>query len=248
MAWINERLPARTQPSVDGILFEPVSGLAEECVCERCRGLGRFEMDTLMTSIVANRLAEARPGLPLMLHYNASPKPRWWNGAPCTRREMSLGLAGLPASVRHIFGWLTDMTGEETDTEESLVDWLDADSRFQPYTRLSRVILYPDGAMPTESAEHRVARAFRWARLAAERGKTACSYDWRLFGGTEWAGHESEAPTTRECRRLPASLALMGETMCNPFLDAAGQRDLLERLRAGCEWDLDSPEAFYRGI
>ncbi len=244
--WVSETLARRVHPSIDGILYEPVSGLSQECVCERCRALGRFELDTLMTRIVSQRLEKAKPGLPIMLHLNAAAQPRGNLRARATRQDIARGLRGLPASIRCLFGWLTDMTETETDTEESLVDWLDADTRFQAYVRMSRVMLFPDGRASTASLEERVAMAFRWARLAADRGKTAYSYDWRLFGGAEWKGHESEAPTTRACGKLPASLALMGQTMLDPYLDRSGQRDLLRRLRADAEWDLEDPAVFYR--
>jgi hypothetical protein len=247
-AWVSKAFERRLEPGIDGILFEPPSGLSEECACEQCRALGRFALDTLMAQIVTEETRPRRPDLELMLHFNASSRLRSGQGGRFSRRGISYGLRDLPVSIRFIFGWLTEMTGTDTDNEESLVDWLDADPRFQAYTRLSRAILFPDGKASGMSIEDRTATAFRWARLAADRGKKAYSYDWRLFGGTEWAGHEHEAPTTRICRRLPASLALMGATLRQPWLDRKEQSELLARLRATAEWDLDDPAAFYRGL
>ncbi len=247
LQWVRATLERRVHPAIDGVLYEPVSGLAEECACDRCRALGRFGLDVLMANLVTDQLRKAKPDLEIMLHVNASRRIRRGSRGTVSRQDIAVGLRDLRASIRHVFGWLTDMTDEEVDTEASLVDWLDADPRFQAYTRLSRAILFPGGVTPAASVEERTAIAFRWARLAADRGKTAYSYDWRLFGGTEWEGHEREPPTTRIGTRLPASLALMGETMRNPSLDEKGQRDLLRRLRSTTEWDLENPSLFYRG-
>jgi hypothetical protein len=82
---------------------------------------------------------------------------------------------------------------------------------------------------PEQSAEQRVAEVFRWCRLAADRGKKGYSFDWRIFGGREWQGHQKEPPTTRLCRKIPASLSVMGTAMREPYLDLTQQRDLLDR-------------------
>jgi hypothetical protein len=248
LAWVRATLKRRVEPSIDGVLFEPPSGLSEECACDRCRAMDRFALDCLMSRIVTDALQAMKPGLEVMLHFNAAPRMRRGHRAAVTRQEIASGLRSLPAPIRRVFGWLTDMTETDRDTVESLVDWLEADPRFQAYTRLSRVILFPRGTTPEASLKQRIADSFLWARTAAERGKTAYSYDWRLFGGKEWEGHEADTPSTRTCARLPASLALMGATMTEPFLDAKGQEDLLKKLRASTEWDLDDPAAFYRGL
>jgi hypothetical protein len=246
-AWVAASLERRVHPAVDGILFEPPSGLSQECTCDQCHAVGRFGLDALMVKLVADELQRSRPGLELMLHMNASSRLRLDPARKYSRQDMAAGFRDLPRSIRYIFGWLTEMTDADFDTEASFADWLDADPRFQAYTRLSRVILFPDGNEPAASIEERTEAAFRWARLAAERGKKAYSYDWRLFGGTEWKGHEEETPTTRLSRRLPASLALMGATLLDPYLGRQGQRELLQKLRATAEWDLDSPASFYHG-
>ncbi len=115
------------------------------------------------------------------------------------------------------------------------------------FAKLGRVLLFPAGTPPSDSTEVRIARLFHWCRLSAERGKTGFLFDYRIFGGTEWQGHEKEEPYTRAGDRLPASVALMGAAMSDPYLDDAGQRNLVARLRRETEWDLDDPERFYRG-
>jgi hypothetical protein len=46
---------------------------------------------------------------------------------------------------------------------------------------------------------------------------------------------------------MPASLALMGATLEDPYLEEKGQRELLKKLRATAEWDLDNPASLYTG-
>jgi hypothetical protein len=186
-----------------------------------------------MVNFVAEQVGKMKPGLEVMLHMNAT-------GGKTVAQAMAAGLEGLPNTVHYIFGW-------NTDDEASFRDWLDADPRFQAFTHLQRTILFLDGKPSPLPIEERVAKAFRWARLAAGHGKKAYSYDWRLFGGTEWQGHKNGIPTTRLCARMPASIALMGATMKHPYLDEKGQRELLRNLRATTEWDLDDPVTFFRG-
>jgi len=231
--WVAKALERRIQPHMDGIVFEPPAETSQNCICDQCRPLNRFQLDVFMADLVTKHLRKAQPDLEVMLHMNAT-------GNKALKQTMAAGLGNLPSSIRYIFGW-------NTDDEASLTDWLDADPRFQAFTHLSRAILFPDGRASTQSAEERTAKAFRWARLAADRGKKAYSYDWRLFGGTEWKGHERDTPTTRLSTRMPASVALMGATMKDPYLAEKGQRELLKILRANAEWDLDNPATFYRG-
>ena len=114
--------------------------------------------------------------------------------------------------------------------------------------KLSRVLLFPEGKRPEQPAAQRVAEVFQWCRLAADRGKKGYSFDWRIFGGREWQGHQKEPPTTRLCRKMPASLSVMGTAMREPHLDVQQQRELIETLRTTSEWDLDDPSVFYRGV
>jgi hypothetical protein len=245
--WVAKRLGKRVQPDIDGVLFEPPPDLSEHCVCEQCQALSRLQLTVFMANFVTEHLKKAKPDLEVMLNVDAttSLRPGWRSKA--SRKDMAAAYRDLTSSIQYIFGWLTDMTGTDIDNEASLIDWLDADPRFQAYTRLSRVILFPDGKVPTQSVEERTAMAFRWARLAAERGKKAYSYDWRLFGGREWKGHDQATPATRLSAGVPASLALMGATLEDPYLDEKGQRQLLKKLRATAEWDLDDPASFYPG-
>jgi hypothetical protein len=153
---------------------------------------------------------------------------------------MSRGFGALRERIRHIFAW-------GADDEGALVRWLDADPRFEHFAKLGRVLLFPDGRVPQESVEGRVARVYDWCRLAAGRGKAGYLFDYRIFGATEWQGHEDEDPYTRDGDRLPASIALMGAAMCNPYLDAEDQLALIDTWRRKTDWDLDDPERFYRG-
>ena len=233
-AWVAKTLVKRLQPGIDGIVFEPPPETSRNCNCDQCRALSRFQLDTFMVNFVTEQVKKIKPDAEIMLHMNDT-------GGKATSQSMAAGLAGLAAPVRYIFGW-------NTDDEEAFRAWLDADPRFQPFTHLSRAILFPDGKPSPLSIEERTAHAFRWARLAADRGKKAYSYDWRYFGGTEWKGHEKEPPTTRLTKKMPASIALMGAVMKVPYLDRKGQLELLNKLRATTEWDLDDPASFYRGV
>jgi hypothetical protein len=233
--WVANSMYDRIQPDVDGIIIEPARETSRSCICERCSSLRPFEWDTLVINFIAGKLLSIKPGTEIMLHLSAVQATRE------TKRMMSADLGGLRKEVRHIFGW-------GTDDEESLTDWLDADPRFDAFTKISRVILFPGGTKPSASAEDRVARAFNWCRLAADRGKTAYSFDWRYFGGTEWTGHGKEFPSTRILRKMPASLAVMGKAMNDPYLDSKGQKEFLKYLRSDTEWDLDDPSLFYKGL
>jgi hypothetical protein len=233
--WVADSLVSRLQPNIDGILIEPAREGARDCICEQCRALRPFQWDALIINFIADRLLALKPDVQIMLHLNAVQATR------ATKQTMSADMGGLRKQVKHIFAW-------GIDDEASLVDWLDADPRFEAFTKLSRVILFPNGKAPDRSAEERVALVFRWCRLAADRGKTGYSFDWRLFGGREWEGREKDPPSTRIARKVPASIAVIGAAMKDPYLDAQGQRELLQMLRAEAEWDLDDPAIFYRSV
>jgi len=232
--WMAGILAKRLEPGIDGIVIEPARETGRNCICEKCRAMRPLEWDAMIINFLAERLARLKPDVKIMLHLSAVAASRE------AKRTMARELAGLPSSVEAMFAW-------GIDDEAAVTDWLDADPRFAAFTKLSRVILFPDGARPAEPLDARVAKLFRWCRLAADRKKTAYSFDWRLFGGREWTGHETEPPTTRTARTLPASLALMGAALREPRLDARQQRDLLASLRSRTEWDLDDPAVFYRG-
>lgn len=232
--WVARALAVRVQPDIDGILIEPARETFRNCICDRCRVPRPFEWDTFIINFMTDHLVALKPGIEIMLHLNVT------GNGPEADRAVATEFAGLRKSIRHIFAW-------GTDDERSLINWLDADPRFSPYIKYSRCLLFPDGSVPMTPAEERASKVFRWARFAADRDKQAYSYDWRIFGGTEWQGHRESGPTTRLCSRMPASIALMGAAMQDPYLDARAQRRLLGRLRRTTEWDLDDPRVFYLG-
>ena len=233
--WVADSLVSRLQPNLDGILIEPAREMFRNCICEQCRSLRPFQWDGLVVNFIADQVLALKPDVQIMLHLNVERMNK------AAKQTVSADLAGLRKPIKHIFAW-------GIDDEASLIDWLDADPRFEAFSKLSRVMLFPKGKVPVQSAEERVAMVFRWCRLAAERGKTGYSFDWRLFGGTVWKGHEKEPPSTRVARRMPASMAIMGAAMKEPYLDPQGQRELLQMLRAQAEWDLDDPAIYYRGV
>jgi nucleotide-binding universal stress UspA family protein len=233
--WMAGILAKRLEPGIDAIVIEPARETGRNCICKKCREMRPFEWDAMVINFLAERLVRLKPDVKIMLHLSAV------NADRAAKRVMARELVGLPRSVEAMFAW-------GIDDEAAVTDWLDAAPRFAAFTKLSRVILFPDGALPQQTTEQRVERLFRWCRLAADRGKTAYSFDWRLFGGREWKGHEAEPPTTRQARALPASLALMGAALRDPYLDAQGRRELLASLRSRTEWDVDDPAVFYRGM
>ncbi len=231
--WMAGILEDRLRPGVDGIDIEPAREIGRHCVCRRCAALNPYEWDAFIVSQMAEQISRINPSADVFLHL----KP------PDDREgkvEMSRELEAIGSRVSHMFAW-------GLDDKEVLVDWLETSPRFGQFAKLGRVLLFPDGKVATQSIEERVAKLFHWCRLSAERGKTGLMFDYRIFGGTEWQGHEDEEPYTRIGDRLPASIALMGAAMRAPYLDADGQLDLINRLHADTDWDLDDPARFYRG-
>ena len=233
--WVADALAQRIQPNMDGILIEPARQVYRNCICDKCRTLRSFQWDAFVVTFMAERLRALKPELKIMLHLNMAGADR------AAKQAAAADLTVLPPAIEHIFAW-------GLDDPASLVDWLDADPRFEAFTKLSRVLLFPDGKLPKQPAEQRVAEVFQWCRLAADRGKKGHSFDWRIFGGREWEGHQTDLPTTRLCRKMPASLAIMGAAMRDPYLDDQRQRELLQTLRTTSEWDLDDPSIFYHGV
>ena len=229
--WMAGILSERLAPGLDGIDIEPAREIRRNCICEQCQALEGYEWDVFVINFMADRIQILSPACEVLLHLKMAPE------GPGKRR-MSTTLQGLRPHIRHIFAW-------GADDELSVTDWLDADPRFEPFTKLARVLLFPEGINPTPSLEERVARTFSWCKLAADRGKSGHIFDYRIFGGTEWNGKNT--PTTRSGDRLPASIALMGAAMADPYLDNQDQKALLSELRNNCDWDLDSPERFYLG-
>ncbi len=230
-AWMGGILGERLAPGVDGIDIEPAREIGRNCICESCRALRPFQWDALVIGFLAERIHALKPDAEILLHLSMAPdKPG--------KQQMSRDLRCLPESIRHIFAW-------GADDEASLVDWLDADSRFEHFAKLGRVLLFPDGTPAGLPVAERVARTFRWCRLAADRGKTGYLFDYRIFGGREWQGHETDVPHTRRGSTRPASIALMGAAMNNPYLDEDGRLELIARLKSECDWDLEDPARFY---
>jgi hypothetical protein len=149
----------------------------------------------------------------------------------------------LKGRIHHIFGW-------EADEENVIGKWLDLDPRFEHFAKLGRVLLLPGGEAPTAPASERVARIFRWRRMSAEKGKTGYLFDYRIFGGMEWkmkGANCTEIPVTRWSAKIPASIAVMRAAMSDPYLNDAGQRELLARHRKEADWDPDDPDHFWKG-
>ena len=232
--WMASILADRIQPNLDGVVIEPAREIRRNCVCKRCLALRHYQWVTYIANFMADELQKLKPNLKIMLHLSAVQKDK------AAKQAMAQDLAGLRKSVKTIFAWGIDDT-------ESLTDWFDADPRFCAFTKLGRVTLFPGGVQSKQPIETRVGNLFRWCRLAAERDKSGYMFDWRIFGGTEWKGHEQEPPSTRIDNKLPASIALMGAALRSPSLDEHGQQQLIAELRSKTDWDLDDPTVFYRG-
>ncbi len=228
--WMTQILADRLEPGLDGIDIEPAREIGRNCLCERCSALSPYEWDVMVVNFLTERIHAIRPDAEVMLHIKMDSDREG-------KRQMAEAFEGIRGEVRHIFAW-------GADEEASLVDWLDAAPRFEHFAKLGRALLFPEGT-PENAVEDRVARAFSWCRMAAERGKTGYLFDYRIFGGKEWRGREDVAPYTRKGIQLPASIALMGAAMQDPYLDDAGRGELIARLKAEADWDLDEPERFY---
>lgn len=231
--WMHGLLPDRLEPQLDGIMFEPAREISRQCICERCRSLTPNEWDVKVLNDLIGQVVRLNPETRVMPYL-------FIPGGREDKLRLAQDLRELHPAVKHVFAW-------GMDSESSLIDWLEADPRFFPYTKIGRIILFPDGKAPARSAAERVATLFEWCRLAADRGKTAYMFDYRVFGGREWAGHEEDEPATRLSDRIPASLAIAGAAMNDPDMTRTEQHALLERLRETADWDLDDPGYFYRG-
>ena len=229
-AWMTEILADRLEPGLDGIDIEPAREIGRNCICERCGALSPYEWDVMVVNFLTERIHAIRPDAEVMLHIKMDPDREG-------KRRMAEAFEDIAGDVRHIFAW-------GGDEEASLVDWLDAALRFEHFAKLGRALLFPEGR-PENAVEDRVTRTFSWCRMAAERGKTGYLFDYRIFGGKERQGHEGVVPYTRQGGRLPASVALMGAAMQDPYLDEAGQRELIAQLRAETDWDLEDEGRYY---
>lgn len=231
--WMAEQLRHRVQPDIDGIFIEPAQVISRNCTCERCRRLLPHGWDVFVVNQMTDVIKGIRPDVVVIPYVQQA-------GGRRQKEQMAEAYGTMDSRIRTIVSW-------GSDDEGALVDWLEADPRFSAFTKLGRVMLFPDGTPPTAPVEERVKNVFRWCRLAAERGKEAYVFDYRIFGGRERQGHHQDEPCTRVSARMPASLGVIGAALANPYLDGEGQARLLQRLRHESDWDLENPEYYYRG-
>ena len=152
---------------------------------------------------------------------------------------MSRDLRCLPESIRHVFAW-------GADDEASLVDWLDADSRFEHFAKLGRVLLFPDGTpagLPSRNASHVLFDGAGWPRTGARPDTSLTTASSVEVNGR---GTKPMFPIPGGGSTRPASIALMGAAMNNPYLDEDGRLELIARLKSECDWDLEDPARFYK--
>lgn len=231
--WMASIIPKRLEPDIDGIVIEPAREILRNCMCSKCQELLPYRWNVYILNFLTDEIHKLNSNIEVIPYLKMSEgreeKQAWAKELKALRKE-----------INHIFAW-------GMDTYDDMIDWLDADLRFEPFTKLSRVLLFPSGKKPSTSIEDRVSSVFRWCKMAADRGKKGYMFDYRIFGGREWQGHENDVPCTRVSDRVPASLMIAGEAMKNPYLDKKGQSELIDYLNEIADWDLDDPEYFYRG-
>jgi len=235
--WFVGMMERLLEPDMDGIDIEPARHTSLRCICPRCSAMNLFEWDVFVANFCAERILQIKPDAEIFMHVYV----KYLTGGGDT---MKRAYRQLNDRIHHIFGW-------GADDKKAMSNWLDLDPRFGHFAKLGRVLLFPGGEVPTTPAAERVARIFRWCRFAAEKGKKGYLFDYRMFGGAEWerkaATNLPDIPATRMAKRLPASIAVMGAAMCDPYLDEKGQRELLDQLKKDADWDLDDPACFWRG-
>lgn len=235
--WFAGMMARLLEPDVDGLDIEPARHTSCRCVCPQCSAMNPYEWDVYVTNSCAEHILRIKPNAEIFMHVYTKYLIEPGDAMKDAYRQLN-------HRIHHIFGW-------EADDEQTMRHWLDLDPRFGHFAKLGRVLLFPGGDPPTTPAFARVARVFRWCRLAAEKGKKGYLFDYRMFGGVEWK-QESDAgcpnsPVTRQAKKLPASIAVMGAAMRDPYLDETGQSRLLERMRNDTDWDLDDPACFWIG-
>jgi hypothetical protein len=231
--WSARMILQRLEPDIDSIVIEPARMISRQCLCPRCTALLPYEWDVMVVNDLADHLYRVKPDIDIWPYV-------YMPGDRSDMLRMAEAYRGLGAELRRIFAW-------GPDGGQAMTDWLRSDSRFHPYVKLGRAILFPDGRGFGQSAEERVEEVFRRCRMAAELGKECFMFDYRVFGGREWIGHEHDEPVTRQGANVPASLAVIGAAMNRPYMEAYEQRQLLAGLRANSDWDLDDPRYFYQG-
>lgn len=234
--WLLGMTEAMLVPDVDIIDIEPGRHTYRRCLCAACSAMNPYEWDVFTTNMIAERILRTNPRAEIWMHVFVD----CFEGAGAEFRQ---AYGRLNPRIRHIFGW-------EADNEAAMERWLSLDPRFEHFAKLGRVLLFPDGRTPATPAAERVARIFRWSRTSAEKGKKGYLFDYRIFGGMEWQMKDAagfKMPVTRRSDKIPASIAVMGAAMNDPYMDDAGQRSLLARLRWDADWDLDDPAHFWKG-
>jgi len=230
--WMKNNLHKRLQPDIDGIFIEPAREINRNCICDKCCNLLPYKWDVFVLNYLNDEILKINPAVEIV--------PYLFMSKYDDKKQWAQELQNLRKNIRHIFAW-----GMDDDT--SLEDWLDSEPRFEHFSKLGRMQLFPEGLKPQTSVEKRVSSVFKWCRMAADRGKKGYMFDYRIFGGREWQGHGYNMPCTRVSNKLPASLAIAGEAMKNPYLDEKEQQEFINDLRARTDWDLDDPEQYYRG-
>jgi len=232
--WMVSLLPKRLEPDIDGIFIEPAREISRNCICPRCQKLLPYKWDVHVLNFLADEIHKIKPEAEVIPYLNM-------NESGEDKQKWAKELKALRKEIHHIFAW-------GMDNDETLFDWLEAEPRFEHFAKLGRILLFPEGKKPQKSIEERVSSVFKWCRMAADRGKKGYMFDYRVFGGREWKGHENDEPCTRISHRVPASLMLAGKAMQNPYLDEKEQSEFIQELRGITDWDLDDQEYFYRGI
>jgi hypothetical protein len=234
--WLLGTMKKLLEPDIDAMDIEPARHTYRRCLCSQCSAMNPYEWDAFVVNLLAERILQVKADAEVYMHVFAE----------CFERDEELATAyrRLNPNIHHIFGW-------GVDDEKAIGDWLDLDPRFEQFAKLGRVLLFPGGELPTTPAAERAARVFRWCRFSAEKGRRGFLFDYRIFGGMEWerkgAAERPRIPTTRRSKRMPASIAVMGAAMRNPYLDEKGRLALLDRCRKETDWDLDDPTYFWTG-
>jgi hypothetical protein len=230
--WVHSQLADRLQPGMSGIFIEPARMISRQCICPQCKSLSSYEWDVLVLNDIADEIRKLNKDIEIFPYIYMPSDKQEMQRMPQAYKELK--------HVHHKFAW-------GADDEATLLNWLEADSRFEVYSKLGRVQLFPDGAIPTAAAKERAQTIFDWCRIAAEKGRKHYLFDYRVFGGPEWQGHWDEQPCTRLGDKVPASLKLIGSAMNDPYKKTDEQRVLVETLRLSSDWDLDDPKYFYFG-
>ena len=180
-------------PDMDGLDIETARHTFRRCICPQCSAMNPYEWDVFVVNFLSEHILRIKPDAEVFMHV-------YTDALLGGGKALAEAYGRLNGAIRHIFGW-------EADDETKMREWFALDPRFEPFAKLGRVLLFPGGASPDTPASDRVARIFRWCRMAADMGKTGYLFDYRMFGGTEWANRPATGlpavPLTRLAKRLP---------------------------------------------